>query len=95
MGIFMDDIESNDFTINPLDEKSKQIDLLKQEIDVNMQEQVLVNKRITLIKDTFKTIPNTDPEYAILLTQLEMDQIQLDELKYRENSLKSSLRDIS
>lgn len=91
----MDDIESNDFTINPLDEKSKQIDLLKQEIDVNMQEQVLVNKRITLIKDTFKTIPNTDPEYAILLTQLEMDQIQLDELKYRENSLKSSLRDIS
>ena len=90
----MDDIESNDFTINPLDAKSRQIDLLKQEIDVNMQEQVLVNKRITLIKDTFKIMPNTDPEYAILLTQLEMDQIQLDELKFRENALKSSLQNI-
>ena len=90
----MDDFESNDFTINPLDEKSRQIDLLKQEIDVNTQEQVLVNKRLTLIKDTFKAMPNTDPEYAILLTQLEMDQIQLDELKFRENALKSSLHKI-
>ena len=40
------------------------------------------------------TMPNTDPEYAILLTQLEMDQIQLDELKFRENALKSSLQNI-
>ena len=90
----MDDIESNDFTINPLDGKSRQIDLLKQEIDVNFQEQVLVNKRISIIKETFNTMPNTDPEYAILLTQLEMDQIQLDELKFRENALKSSLQNI-
>lgn len=88
----MDDIESNGFTINPLDKKSRQIDLLKQEIDVNIQEQILVNKRISLIKDTFKTMPSTEPEYAILLTQLEMDQIQLDELKSRENLLKTNLQ---
>ena len=91
----MDDFDSNDFTIKPLDEKSRQIDLLKQEIDVNFQEQVLVNKRISLIKETFETLPNTDPEYAIFLTQLEMDQIQLDELKFRENALNSRLQDLS
>jgi len=90
----MDDIESKDFTINPLDEKSRQINLLQEEIEINLQEQVLVNKRINLIKDTFKELPNTDPEYAILLTQLEMDQIQLDELKFRENALKTSLQKI-
>ncbi|NGX33758.1 MAG: hypothetical protein K1060chlam1_00099 [Candidatus Anoxychlamydiales bacterium] len=88
----MDEIEYNEFTINPLDEKSRKIDLLKQEIDVNIQEQILVNKRISLIKDTFKTMPSTEPEYAILLTQLEMDQIQLDELKSRENLLKTNLQ---
>ena len=90
----MDELDSNDFTINPLDENSRKIDLLKQEIDVNIQEQILVNKRINLIKETFNEIPNTDPEYAILLTQLEMDQIQLDELKFRENALNSRLQDL-
>lgn len=87
----MDENDLNDFTINRLDEKSKKISLLKQELDVNFQEQVLVKKRLDLINETFKEIPNTDPQYAILFTQLEMDQIQLDELKSRENSIKSQI----
>jgi len=87
----MDESEYNDFTINPLDENAKKKDLLKQEIEVNLQEQVLVNKRIILIKETFETLPNSDPEYAIFQTQLQMDQIQLDELKSRERDLRSSL----
>lgn len=88
----MDDDESNNFRIKPLDEKTRKTDLLKQELDVNLQEQVLVNKRIELIKDSFKTIMSTEPEYAIFLTQLEMDQIQLDELKAREFELKSNIQ---
>lgn len=88
----MNEPTPNDFAINPLEDKSKKIDLLRQEIEVNLQEQILVNKRINLIKETFKNISNTDPDYAVLLTQLEMDQIQLDELKSRENILKSKLQ---
>ena len=82
---------SNDFTINSLDEKTRQLNLLKEELEVNLQEQILVNKRISLIKETFKTMPNTEGDYAILLTQVEMDQIQLDELKHRENELKARI----
>ncbi|NGX28747.1 MAG: hypothetical protein K940chlam1_00934 [Candidatus Anoxychlamydiales bacterium] len=87
----MDENDLNDFTINSLDEKSKKIDLLRQELDVNFQEQVLVKKRIALINETFKNMPSTDPEYAIFFTQREMDQIHLDELKSRENALKSKV----
>ncbi|NGX63300.1 MAG: hypothetical protein KR126chlam6_00708 [Candidatus Anoxychlamydiales bacterium] len=83
--------DSNDFTINSLDEKTRKANLLKEELEVNFQEQILVNKRISLIKETFKTMPNTESDYAILLTQVEMDQIQLDELKYRENELKARI----
>jgi len=91
----MEENSFNDFTINPLDEKDKKINLLKQELDVNFQEQILVKKRINLIKESFEQIPDTDPEYAILFTQLEMDQIQLDELINREHALKSKISQYS
>ncbi len=82
----------NDFTYNDLDPKKQKIILLQQELDVNLQQQVLVNQRINLIKDTFQQIPDTDPQYAILFTQLEMDQIELDELLHREQEIKNQIR---
>jgi hypothetical protein len=83
---------SNEFTINSLDPKEKKLALLKQELDVNLQQQAIVNKKLNLIKEVLKNLPNTTPEYAILLTQLEMEQIDLDELKYREEELKSKIK---
>ncbi|MFA6119262.1 MAG: hypothetical protein WCT85_07240 [Parachlamydiales bacterium] len=80
----MNENNYNEFRISNLDYESKKTDLLKQELDVNLQLQVIVKKRIELLKDSFLQIPNTAPEYALLLTQQEQDMIELDELKYRE-----------
>jgi len=85
----------NEFTINHLDQNQRDVALLKEELEVNLQEQILVNKRITTIKDSFKEIPNTDPEYALLLTQLEMDKIELDELFYRADQIKLKIKEYS
>jgi len=85
----------NDFTINYLDQNSRALAILQEELDVNLQEQILVKKRMRVIKDSFKEIPNTDPEYALLFTQLEMDQIELDELKYREGQIKLTMKNDS
>jgi len=81
----------NEFTINDLNPENKKLSLLKQELDVNLQQQVIVNNKINLIKNTFKEIPDTDPEYAILFTQFEMDKIELDELKNREQEIKKQI----
>jgi hypothetical protein len=78
----------NEFTYNNL---NKQIELLQQELDVNLQQKVLVNQRISLIKASLKDIPNTDPDYSIFFTQLEMDQIELDELQNREEEIKRQI----
>lgn len=88
----MNENNYNEFTFRSLNPKIKKLTLLQQELDVNLQEQTLVKKRINLIKDTFHEIPNTNPRYAILFTQLEMDQIELDELKHRETEIKSQIR---
>ncbi|MBN2479816.1 MAG: hypothetical protein JXA94_06275 [Parachlamydiales bacterium] len=87
----MTDNNFNNLNVNRLDSTSKRHDLLIQELDINTQEQVLVNKRIFLLKEVMKEIPKTDPQYALLFTQLEMDRIELDELKNRHNYLKTAL----
>ncbi len=91
----MDNNNSKDFTIKHLDEKSKTHNLLKQELDVNIQEQVLVNKRILLLKECMKEIPNTDPQFAIVKTQFEMDTIELDELILRQGQIKNKIKEIT
>ena len=82
---------SNEFTNNNLDKKTKKLYLLQQELDVNLQQQVIVNQRINVIKESFHDISNTDPQYSVLFTQMEMDQVELDELKKRENDIKKEI----
>ena len=86
---FMEQEEYKEFTINDLDKSLKRKELLQEELDTNVQEQVIVNKRIQLLKEFMKNIPITDPQYSILNTQLEMDRIDLDELKNQQDSIKS------
>lgn len=85
----------NEFSSKDLNPKNKKKLLMQQELDVNLEQQVLVNQRINLIKDSFKEIPNTDPEYSILFTQLEMDQVELDELKNREIELENLIKTLN
>lgn len=58
--------------------------LLQKELDVNQAEQNLLFKRIDLMKSFINELPSSDPQYSMLLVQLQMDQIEIDELKQRE-----------
>ncbi len=61
--------------------------LMQKELDVNQAEQVLLTQRIQLTKSFINDLPSSDPQYAMLLTQLQMDQVEIDELKVRETLL--------
>jgi hypothetical protein len=62
-------------------------ELIQKELDVNRAEQVLLVKRIALVSDFLQDIPSHDPQYGALKTQAQMDQIEVDELKVREDLL--------
>jgi hypothetical protein len=62
-------------------------ELIQKELDVIREEQSLLQKRIQLTASLINDLPSYDPQYAMLLTQTKMDQIELDELKVREGYL--------
>ena len=62
-------------------------DLLQKELDVNRAEQILLNKRIQIMKSLINELPAFDPQYSMLTAQVQMDQIEVDELKVRETLL--------
>ena len=59
-------------------------ELTQKELDVNQAEQVLLKQRIELMKSYVSDLPSSDPQYSMLLIQIEMDQVEMDELKTRE-----------
>lgn len=65
--------------------------LMQKELDVNQAEQVLLKQRISLMKGFINDLPSWDPQYSMLVLQVEMDQIELDELKNRETLLTQNL----
>lgn len=65
--------------------------LLQKELDVNQAEQTLLSKRIDLMKSFINELPSTDPQYSMLIAQVQMDQVELDELKIRETLLTQKL----
>ncbi len=85
-------MEENYFNIQ---NKDRAIDILKQELDVNAQEQVLIKQRISTIEDYLKSVENSDPQYALMLSQIEMDKIFLDELIQKQEDLVSKLKTIN
>lgn len=66
--------------------------LMQKELDVNQAEQVLLHKRIELMKSTLNEIASSDPQYSMLAVQIQMDQIEIDELKFRELILIQKLK---
>lgn len=67
--------------------------LMQKELDVNQAEQTLLIQRIQLMKSFINDLPSSDPQYSLLLTQLQMDQIEMDELKVRETLLIQKLEE--
>lgn len=65
--------------------------LMQKELDTNQAEQILLNQRIGLMKSFVNDLPSSDPQYSMLLTQIQMDQLELDELKIRSTLLIQSL----
>lgn len=70
-------------------------DLLHKEILVNLAEQNLLVERIRLMKEFVNDLPSSDPQYSMILTQVQMDQIELDELKRREDSIAEQIKNLS
>jgi hypothetical protein len=67
--------------------------LMQKELDVNQAEQVLLKQRIAIMKSFVNDIPSSDPQYSMMLLQVQMDQIEMDELKNREILLIQQLSD--
>jgi hypothetical protein len=66
-------------------------DLLRKELEVNLEEQKLIERRIETMKEAINDIPKEDPEYYTLDEQILADQIQLDEHKIRQDALLQQL----
>ena len=62
-------------------------DLIIKEITVNKYNQGLLEKRILIMKESINNIPSSDPQYSMMAAQIQMDNIELDELKIREKKL--------
>lgn len=61
--------------------------LLQKELIVNQTEQNLLQQRIQMMREFVGDLPASDPQYNMILLAIQMDQIELNELKVRETSL--------
>ena len=66
-------------------------DLIKKEIEVNKAEQLLLGQPIQMMSGFVNDLPASDPHYSMLLVQVQMDRVEIDELKSRETNLAERL----
>jgi len=69
-------------------------ELLQKELNVNKAEQVLLGKRIILMQELAKDLPPSDPRQSEIILAIQMDQVELDELKMRESILSKKLQEL-
>lgn len=62
-------------------------DLIAKELTVNRVNQKLLEKRVLIMTESLNSIPSSDPQYSMMAAQIQMDKIELDELKVREKKL--------
>lgn len=75
-----------------IEQSNSSKELLQKELDVNQAEQNLLKKRISMMKEFINNLPASDPQYSMLVIQVQMDQIEWDELKVREDSIIQKLQ---
>jgi hypothetical protein len=68
--------------------------LLRKELTVNHAEQVLLQKRVRLMREFINDLPSTDPQYSMIAGAIEMDRIELDELQLRSDSILQKMESI-
>ena len=74
-----------------IEETKSPKDLVQKELTINKLYQQEIQKRIHILKESIKNLPQHDPNITFLMTQLEMDRIELDELKIREKNLQKNI----
>lgn len=75
----------------PFDETQSDRELLQKELSVNQAQQVLLKQRLARCRSVLNDLPPSDLQYNTLLAQVQMDQIELDELKVRASLLQEQL----
>ena len=75
------------FNTNKLKYIHKAKALLQKELNINQQEQILINKKMETIKEFSKHLDKKQPEYLEFHNQTLMEQINLDELKNKEEEI--------
>lgn len=69
-------------------------ELLQKELNVNQVNQNLLQKRIRTMKAGLNDISSDNPQYSIMAAQIQMDNIELDELKIRAKEISNKLEEI-
>ena len=83
---------SNPLTqLNFIEQTLSAKELHYKELTVNQAEQNLLGKRIRMMREFVNELPASDPQYSMLVIQIQMDQIELDELKAAESKLTQKL----
>jgi hypothetical protein len=88
----MKDNNTNSFEMRSLNSKKNKLAILKNDLEVNAEEQVIINKKLMILQDTINETPNTDPSFALIQTQINMNKIELDEIKIRAEEIKNQLK---
>lgn len=66
--------------------------LLHKELDTNLSEQAILAQRIRMMKELANDLSSSDPQYSMIRLQIQMDLIELDELKRREDVIAEQLK---
>jgi len=61
--------------------------LLQKELAVNHSEQTLLEKRMQLMREFMNDLPSSDPQYSMIASAIEMDRIELDELRCQSSAI--------
>ena len=77
-----------------IEETKTNKELMQKELNVNQAEQGLLGKRVRMMKEFLNELPARDPQYSMLSVQIQMDQIEIDELKMRESLLSQKISEV-
>lgn len=67
--------------------------LLHTDLDLNLEEQKLLKKRIEISREKLTKLGENDPEFSLVRLEIESDLVLLDELKAKEEKILTQLKE--